>query len=143
MDSQLSLSRTLKDSGQPLKLVHDVGRKGNYQTLFMKPLLSLCKQRTGPLQGMVDGQAFIVHMRESTAMRQLEVSRAGRESSRLKMASRLDGAMRRETGKAREEEKERAGEVDQERGTGEEDKEEQCGYKDRVFGNEKLGEGNW
>lgn len=53
-------------------------------------------------------------------MRQLEVSRAGRESSRLKMASRLDGVVRRETGKAREEEKENAGKVDQERGTGEE-----------------------
>lgn len=49
-------------------------------------------------------------------MRQLEVSRAGRESSGLKMASRLDGAVRRETGKVREEEKESEGEVDQERG---------------------------
>lgn len=36
------------------------------------------------------------------------------------MASRLDGAVRRETGKAREEEKENVGKVDQERGTREE-----------------------
>lgn len=53
--------------------------------------------RTWPLQGKAEEKIFILDMREGTA-RQLEQSRAGRESSRLYMTSGLNWAVRGEVG---------------------------------------------
>lgn len=53
--------------------------------------------RTWPLQGKAEEKIFILDIREGTA-RQLEQSRAGRESSRLYMTSGLNWVVREEVG---------------------------------------------
>lgn len=69
------------------------------RALFLALLLYKCRARL--LQGMGEGRFLLYE--EEYSQRHPGESRAGRESSRLNMASGLDVAMKGELGRAREE----------------------------------------